>query len=204
LEDAGCGYAARAGPRFVLGVVVDIVDGVALPVFRDRFPASGWWVLRWCWWGLVVAGASWAVGESGGVAIELRRKPQGCMARILVIEDNHVLCGMVLRMLVAAGHEVQAAVDGKVGLACYRQQRSDLVITDILMPETEGLETIRALRRHDPGVKIIAMSGADRGRAGGYLELAQKFGARRILSKPFTQDELLTAVAEVLTVRSES
>jgi DNA-binding NarL/FixJ family response regulator len=73
-----------------------------------------------------------------------------------------------------------------------------LVITDILMPEAEGLETIRALRGDDPGVKIIAMSGADRGRASGYLELALKFGARRILPKPFTRDELMTAVAEVL------
>lgn len=65
-------------------------------------------------------------------------------------------------------------------------------------PETEGLETIRAFRRYDAEVKIIATSGAGQGRAGGYLELTLKFGARRIIPKPFTQDELLTAVAEVL------
>jgi hypothetical protein len=67
----------------------------------------------------VVAGAAFqvAVGESGDIGIESRRKPQGCMPRILVIEDNPVLCGLVLRMLGAAGYEVQAAVNGKVGLA---------------------------------------------------------------------------------------
>jgi CheY-like chemotaxis protein len=120
------------------------------------------------------------------------------VVRILLIEDNDALRRMAHRMLVTAGYDVQDAADGEAGLACYRQQRSDLVITDILMPEKEGLETIRALRRSDPQVRIIAMSGAGQGAAEGYLELALKFGARRILRKPFTQDELLTAVTEVL------
>ena len=70
-------------------------------------------------------------------------------------------------------------------------------ITDILMPEQEGLETIRKLLRIDPRAKIIAMSGAGQGR-GGYLDLAVKFGACRILQKPFTLDDLLKAVGEVL------
>jgi CheY-like chemotaxis protein len=75
------------------------------------------------------------------------------MARILVIEDDDAVRGLVLRHLVAAGYEVQDAANGKMGLASYRQQRSDLVITDIVMPETEGLETIRELRRVNPQVK---------------------------------------------------
>jgi two-component system, chemotaxis family, chemotaxis protein CheY len=119
------------------------------------------------------------------------------VGRILLIDDNDLLRKMTRRMLATAGYDVQEAVNGKAGVACYRQQRSDVVITDILMPEQEGLETIRKLRHVDPQVKIIAMSGAGQGRAG-YLDLAVKFGARRTLQKPFTMEDLLAAVGEVL------
>jgi DNA-binding response OmpR family regulator len=121
------------------------------------------------------------------------------MQRILVIEDDEAVRKLVIRHLVAAGYEVQEADNGKTGLASYRQQQSDLVITDIVMPETEGLEAIRELRRVNPEVKIIAMSGAVGGRADRYLGLAMGFGALRILSKPFTGADLLSVVAEVLT-----
>jgi CheY-like chemotaxis protein len=120
------------------------------------------------------------------------------MPRILVIEDNDAVRRMVGRVLVDEGYEVQEAADGSAGLNAYREQPSDLVITDIVMPDTEGLETIRELRRHDPSARIIAMSSAGGSGPAGYLELALKFGARRILTKPFTHDELRTAVAEVL------
>jgi CheY-like chemotaxis protein len=120
------------------------------------------------------------------------------MYRVLVIEDNDAIRQMVRRTLVAAGYEVQEAANGEAGVECYRQQRSDVVITDIVMPDSEGLETIRALCRYDAGVKIIAMSGGGRGRSNEYLELAGRFGARRTLSKPFTGDDLRNAVAEVL------
>jgi CheY-like chemotaxis protein len=125
------------------------------------------------------------------------------MARILLIEDNETFRSMVQRMLLAAGYDVEEASDGKAGLACYRQQASDLVITDILMPGTEGVETIRELLRHDPAVKIIAMSGGGRGPNNYYLEMALKFGACRFLSKPFTQQDLEATVAEVLATNSE-
>lgn len=82
------------------------------------------------------------------------------MPTILVIEDDEDVRGLLLRHLVAAEFDVQEAANGKTGLAAYRQQQSDLVITDIVMPETEGLETIRELRRLNPEVKIIAMTGA--------------------------------------------
>lgn len=117
---------------------------------------------------------------------------------ILLIDDNDALRTMARRILVTAGYDVQEAADGEVGLACYRQEPSDVVITDIVMDGMEGLETIRALRQRDPAVKIIAMSGAGHGRQGHYLDLAMKLGARRILHKPFTADELLTAVTAVL------
>jgi DNA-binding response OmpR family regulator len=123
------------------------------------------------------------------------------MKRILVIEDDAAMRRMLHRILADAGYDVQEAADGTAGLTAYRQQRSDLVIADIVMPNTEGLETIRALRRHDATVNIIAISGADRGRADNYLDLAVKFGACRALVKPFSQDEFLTAVSDVLGSR---
>jgi two-component system, chemotaxis family, chemotaxis protein CheY len=119
------------------------------------------------------------------------------VGRILLIDDNDLIRKMMSRMLASGGYEVQEAANGKVGVACYRKQRSDVVITDILMPEQEGLETIRKLRDVDPKVKIIAISGADEDRAR-YLDLAVKLGARRTLQKPFTLDDLLTAVGKVL------
>jgi CheY-like chemotaxis protein len=117
--------------------------------------------------------------------------------RILLIDDNDLFRKLVRFMLATAEYDVEEASNGKTGVAGYRRQRSDLVITDILMPEQEGLQTIRELRQVDPQVRIIATSSAGHGR-GGYLELALKFGARRILQKPFSRDDLLTAVSEVL------
>jgi len=117
---------------------------------------------------------------------------------VLVIEDDDAVRRLLRRHLVAAGYEVREATNGAVGLAAYRQQPSDLIITDIVMPETEGLETIRELRRVNPEVKIIAISAAAGGRADGYLDTAMQFGASRILSKPFTGADLLSVVAEVL------
>jgi CheY-like chemotaxis protein len=99
-------------------------------------------------------------------------------------------------MLVTAGYDVQEAADGKAGLGCYRRQHSDVVITDLVIPEREGLETIQELRRLDPEAKIIAMSGS--ALAHSYFDAAIEFGARRILRKPFTVDQLLATVTEVL------
>jgi CheY-like chemotaxis protein len=125
------------------------------------------------------------------------------MCRVLIIEDNEILREVVQRMLVVAGHEVQAAEDGRAGLKAYRRQPSDVVITDIVMPDTEGLETIRELCRIDAAVKIIAMSGGGLGASANYLELARQFGARWTLSKPFSADELRNAVTEATTERGD-
>jgi CheY-like chemotaxis protein len=78
------------------------------------------------------------------------------MARILVIDDDAAVIRLLKRILIDAGHIVQGAPDGKSGLSSYRQQPMDLVITDIVMPDMEGLELITQLRRHDRGVKIEA------------------------------------------------
>jgi CheY-like chemotaxis protein len=115
---------------------------------------------------------------------------------ILLIDDDDGFRRLVRVLLTTAGYEVQEAANGNVGLACYRQQRSDVVLMDILMPESEGLETIQALKLLDPEVKIIAMSAGGKGMHG-HLETAVAFGARRSLHKPFSRDELLSTLADV-------
>ena len=119
------------------------------------------------------------------------------MARILVIDDDSAIRSVVRRGLERAGHEVTEAPDGDAGLKSFRTRNTDLVITDIIMPEREGVETIMALRKEFPALKIIAMSGGGGGSAD-FLSIAKKLGARRTLAKPFGHRELLDAVEEVL------
>jgi len=120
--------------------------------------------------------------------------------RILLIEDDELLRDTLRKTFVRAGYEVDDAANGRAALQAYRRQRSDLVITDIVMPDTEGLETIMELRRLAPDVKIVAISGAGTGRAGDYLDVARRLGATRILAKPFSGDEVLAVVADVLAL----
>ncbi|MCH8036471.1 MAG: response regulator [Proteobacteria bacterium] len=120
------------------------------------------------------------------------------MARILIIDDEDELRSMLRRMLEQAGHEVTEAVNGAEGIELYERDRPDLIITDIIMPEKEGVETIIALRRADPDLPIIAISGGGRLEATDFLTMARKLGARRTLAKPFRRDQLLEAVDECL------
>jgi DNA-binding response OmpR family regulator len=121
------------------------------------------------------------------------------MKSILVIDDEEQLARMVCTMLEREGYHVVIANNGKEGLKYFRTEPMDLVITDIFMPEKEGLETIRELRREFPGVKIIAMSGGT-SRAEGFsaLPLAEKLGAACTLVKPFSRSDLLARVKQCL------
>ena len=103
---------------------------------------------------------------------------------------------MLRRMLEQEGHEVTETANDAWGLRLYEQDASDLIITDIIMPEREGVETIIALRRADPELPIIAISGGGRLAATDFLSMAKKLGARHTLSKPFGRDQLLEAVSE--------
>jgi DNA-binding response OmpR family regulator len=118
------------------------------------------------------------------------------MARILVIDDDPDMRAMLEQILKSAGHEVILAADGREGVEQYRTKATDLVITDLYMPNQEGLETIREFRTRFPEVAIIAMSGKDA--AVTMLSIAQKFGAVAVLHKPFLTDELIAAVAKAL------
>src|SRR4051812_5408625 len=119
------------------------------------------------------------------------------MPRILLIDDDEAFRNMVRKTLERAGYEVQPAGDGKQALELFRQESPDLIITDLVMPEKEGLEMILELRREAPKAKIIAMSGGARMNPRTNLIMAEKFGARKTLAKPFSQQEILEAVAEV-------
>jgi len=116
------------------------------------------------------------------------------MTRILIIDDDIQILKMLRKTLEREGHEVIDAADGNKGLRLYREDLTDLVITDIVMPEKEGIETIIDLRREFPEAKIIAMSGGGQIEAESYLSMAKRLGAQRTLTKPFQNEELLEAI----------
>jgi len=121
------------------------------------------------------------------------------MARVLVIDDDEQILAMLRIMLENEGYEVEVASNGQKGAMLYRANPADVIITDIIMPEKEGIETIIELRREYPDVRIIAMSGGGRFGPDHFLQLAKSLGAMKTLSKPFRREEIITAVAEVLS-----
>ena len=120
------------------------------------------------------------------------------MARLLVIDDEKLARLTLRKILERAGHEVVEASNGSEGIAMYRAQPFDAVITDIIMPDKEGVETIIELKRDFPQVRLIAISGGGRTRNLDFLKLAMQYGAEKILAKPFSQDDLVDAVESLL------
>jgi DNA-binding response OmpR family regulator len=124
------------------------------------------------------------------------------VARILVIDDEPLVRRAICQMLVRGGHTTLEATDGSEGLKLAQAQMPDLVITDLLMPNKEGIETIRELRRDDPALPILVMSGNSGSSL--YLQIATLLGAHAALSKPFKAAELLAAVTALLRRRGGS
>lgn len=122
------------------------------------------------------------------------------MARILVIDDDPMARDIVVEILSRKGHQAVAACNGRQGLEQFHNADFDLVITDIIMPDVEGIETIIQLRKDKPDVKIIAISGGGKISAYSHLSLAEKFGVKKTLAKPFSKADLLTAVDELLAI----
>jgi CheY-like chemotaxis protein len=120
------------------------------------------------------------------------------MARILLVDDDDQLRTVLALVLERAGHTVTAVPDGSRGVAAYRAAPADLVVTDLVMPEKEGIETIMELKAEFPDVRVIAISGGGRRVGTDYLQLAARLGAKRVLSKPFTNQEILAAIDDVL------
>jgi DNA-binding response OmpR family regulator len=120
------------------------------------------------------------------------------MANILVVDDNDKLLEVCNEILRHVGHEVTTAANGKEALRLVQTNPFDLVITDLVMPEKEGIETIRELRRQFSTIKIIAMSGGGRVDPEDYLVIARQLGASQTLIKPFSARALMEAVSTVL------
>jgi DNA-binding response OmpR family regulator len=118
------------------------------------------------------------------------------MARILAIDDDPDMRTLLEQTLTSAGYQVVLAADGREGIERQRKAPADLVITDIYMPNLDGLETISQLRHHFGKVAIIAMSGRETSAT--MLSIAEKLGAVATLQKPFTAEELLVAVSKAL------
>ena len=116
------------------------------------------------------------------------------MSRILVIDDDRVLRRALLVALKKMGHEVFEACDGRDGLQAYEIEPVDLVITGLLMPDREGVETIQALKNMRSDLPVIAMAGEGSGMPDNYLHIAQKFGASVVLAMPFDFAALCAAV----------
>jgi len=120
------------------------------------------------------------------------------MARILVIDDDEQIRNMLRILLQKEGYDVECAQEGKVALALFNHSPFNLVITDIVMPEKEGLETIMELKQQHPNVSIIAISGGGRVNPGHYLDGARALGAAFTFTKPVKLDRLLSAVRVLL------
>ena len=120
------------------------------------------------------------------------------MASILIIDDDDALRHTMRKILERAGHRVREAADGARGLTLFRQEASDVVVTDLIMPEKEGIETIIELREGYPWVKILAVSGGGSVDPDGPLTDARYLGADATLPKPFSVEDLQDAVARLL------
>lgn len=119
------------------------------------------------------------------------------MASILIVADDDSFRALVRHILEENGHEIREATNGQVGLMLYREKPTDLVITDILMPERDGMEVTLALTREFLDAKVIAMTGATDDQ--NFLNVAKLFGARRVIQKPFSPADLLRAVQFTLS-----
>jgi len=124
------------------------------------------------------------------------------MHRILVIDDDEILNDMIVQLLSGAGFTAKGAHDGGRGLELMKQESFDLVITDIVMPEKEGLETIFAIRRMSKTIPIIAISGGGKVAPQQYLYMAGECGANMTFQKPFDNKTFLRAVHECLNPAS--
>jgi DNA-binding response OmpR family regulator len=128
------------------------------------------------------------------------------MSHVLIIDDSERVRDTVKAMLESAGFTVSVATDGEDGVKQFQQERFDLVISDVVMPRKDGLETIREIRKVAAHIPIIAMSsGTHAAGTGGTedaacygLSLAEDSGATRTIRKPFSRDNLLAVIRECM------
>ena len=126
------------------------------------------------------------------------------MPRILVIDDNDAFRSTICLWLKRHGYEVLEASNGKTGMQVLLNSPPDVMLTDILMPEQDGLETIQAVRKRLPNLRIIAMSGGMLDGRVDFLPIAAKFGADHVMHKPFSGSELLLVLEKVLATKESA
>lgn len=120
------------------------------------------------------------------------------MTTVLLVDDDDLLRNLVSRRLRKQGYEVIEAHDGRVAIERFQTAAVDAVVTDVVMPEQEGIETIQRLRELAPAIPIVAMSGGVRG-SDHVLKVASHLGASRTLAKPFRINQLLTILQSLLS-----
>ena len=120
------------------------------------------------------------------------------MASVLIIDDDASIRKVLRTALERAGHQVDEAADGVAGMQRYRSAPADLVITDVFMPDQDGIETIQLLREEFPDSRILAISGGSVTGPSGTLTDAMMFGANASLAKPFSLAEIISAVDTLL------
>jgi DNA-binding response OmpR family regulator len=118
--------------------------------------------------------------------------------RVLIVDDDEQIRVLLQQMMEWAGFDVLVAENGKIAMQMQSRQPADLVITDLIMPEQEGLETISRLKKDYAGIKIIAISGGGRIGPEAYLPAALELGADLVFSKPFDVQEVVDSVKELL------
>ena len=126
------------------------------------------------------------------------------MARILVVDDDRQIVNAFRMTLERAGYEVEEASDGNAALKLFSQCKVDLVVTDIVMPEKDGIEVVMEVRRRDPHVKILAISGGGHVNPFTYLIMAKQLGADQVLVKPVDTETLLKTIESLLKKSGDS
>lgn len=122
----------------------------------------------------------------------------GSSASILIIDDDAAVSRTLSLILTRAGYQVSTVTSGRKGLELLSSDRYDLVLTDIIMPELDGIEAIRRIRTDHPGLRVIAMSGGGQIDKADFLHMADALGADRVLEKPVRSERLLELVGSVM------
>lgn len=119
------------------------------------------------------------------------------MVKVLVIDDEKDVREMARRTLESEHHTIFEAADGIDGIKAFQEHQPDVVVTDIIMPNADGLEVISRILEINPKAKIIAISGGGRIAGNTYLKYARKFGVTAVLSKPFSPEQLLSLIRDM-------
>ena len=119
--------------------------------------------------------------------------------KLLIVEDDETLLELLVEFLTSKGYDVESSIDGNDAKNKFVGFKPDIVVTDVVMPDVDGIELLVELRKINANIRMIVMSGGNRGHADTYLHMAEKLGADAILNKPFELSDLLVEVKNIET-----